>query len=147
MYIYIFSGSIMVPFKYMPQAGSEPGTYAILSTWIWDSVLDHSATTAGYLAIVVLVLLSNPEILAISFLLKTIHIRQSNWFKPFLFSLFLAQTAQFQPNCNCLSSLVHLLIVILHWKAITNHREQIPSIILLIKIRFLRATSPLFFLV
>ena len=39
--------SITVPYKYMPQAGFEPGTYDILSTWIWDSALDHSATMAG----------------------------------------------------------------------------------------------------
>ena len=31
--------------KNMPQAGFEPGAYGILSTWIWDSALDHSATT------------------------------------------------------------------------------------------------------
>ena len=33
----------------MLQAGFEPGTYGILSTLIWDSALDHSATTAGSL--------------------------------------------------------------------------------------------------
>ena len=43
----IYSGSITVPYKYMTQAGFEPGTYGILSTWIWDSALDHSATMAG----------------------------------------------------------------------------------------------------
>ena len=37
----------MVPYKYMPQAGFELGTYGILSTWIWDSTFDHSATMAG----------------------------------------------------------------------------------------------------
>ena len=37
----------MVPYKYMHQAGFEPGAYGILSTWIQDSALDHSATTAG----------------------------------------------------------------------------------------------------
>ena len=33
---------------YMPQVGFEPGTYGILSTWISDIALDHSATTAEY---------------------------------------------------------------------------------------------------
>ena len=37
----------MVSYKYMPQAGFEPGTYGILAAWILDSALDHSATTAG----------------------------------------------------------------------------------------------------
>ena len=32
---------------YMPLAGFEPGTYGILFTWIGDSALNHSATTAG----------------------------------------------------------------------------------------------------
>ena len=32
-----------------PERGFEPGTQGILSTWIWDSALDHSATTAGCL--------------------------------------------------------------------------------------------------
>ena len=30
----------------MLQAGFEPGTYGILSTWIWESALDRSATTS-----------------------------------------------------------------------------------------------------
>ena len=34
---------------YMPQVGFEPETYGILSTWNWDSALEHSATTAGWI--------------------------------------------------------------------------------------------------
>ena len=30
-----------------PEQGFVPGTLGILSTWIWDSALDRSATTAG----------------------------------------------------------------------------------------------------
>ena len=45
------SGSFTVPYKYMPQAGFEPGTYGILSAWIWDSAL-HSVPTAGYSIII-----------------------------------------------------------------------------------------------
>ena len=30
-----------------PERWFEPGTLGILSTWMWDSALDHSATTAG----------------------------------------------------------------------------------------------------
>ena len=40
-------GSLRYTYKYMPQAGFEPGTYGIWDTWIWDSALDHSASTAG----------------------------------------------------------------------------------------------------
>ena len=49
--VYIYTWYITVSYKYMPQAGFELGTYGILSTWIWDSPLDHSATTAGFLPI------------------------------------------------------------------------------------------------
>ena len=40
------AGALNEPFKYIPQAGLEPGTYG--PTWIGDSGLDHSATTAGF---------------------------------------------------------------------------------------------------
>ena len=43
----IFTKLIIVNSKRnMLQAGFEPGTYGILSTWIWESALDRSATTS-----------------------------------------------------------------------------------------------------
>ena len=44
----LIAGPLKVPYKYMLQVGFEPGTYGILSTWIWDSTSDHSATIAEY---------------------------------------------------------------------------------------------------